>query len=193
VSGRASRLAAYLDQRRRMGEPGIVPAGLEPGELITLLSSPAEGPAGTPAASSRAVQADRRRVPTGTADYEALRETAMGCTRCRLSGGRKTVVFSDGNPTARLMVIVKRRGLTRTTPASRSSDRPASFWISCWRPSTFPERTRCTSATCSSAARRGTGIPCLTRSNPAPRSSSDRSNWSRPKSSWPWVRSPPNG
>ena len=105
MSGRAGRLAAYLDQRRRMGEPGIVPAGLEPGELIRLLSSRAEGPAGTPTASSRAVQTERRGIPIGTADYEALRETAMACTRCRLSGGRKTVVFSDGNPTARLMVI----------------------------------------------------------------------------------------
>ena len=105
MSGWARRLATYLDQRRRMGEPGIVPADLEPGELITLLSSRAEEPVGAPVASSRAVQADRRGTPIGTADYEALRESAMACTRCRLSGGRKTVVFSDGNPAARLMVV----------------------------------------------------------------------------------------
>ena len=88
-----------------MGEPGIVPVGLEPGELITLLTSPAEEPVGIPVASSRAVRADCRGTPIGTADYEALRETAMACTRCRLSGGRKTVVFADGNPAARLMVV----------------------------------------------------------------------------------------
>ncbi|MCY4399559.1 MAG: uracil-DNA glycosylase [Gemmatimonadetes bacterium] len=88
-----------------MGEPGFVPEGLEPGELITLLSASAERPAGAPAASSRTVPAGRRGITIGNADYEALRETALGCTRCRLSDGRKTVVFSDGNPSARLMVI----------------------------------------------------------------------------------------
>ena len=105
MNGRARRLATYLDQRRRMGEPGIVPAGLEPGELITLLSSPPEGRVESPAVSSRAVAADRRGSHIGTADYISLRESAMACTRCRLSGGRKTVVFADGNPAARLMVV----------------------------------------------------------------------------------------
>ena len=41
----------------------------------------------------------------GTAGYEELRETALACTRCRLAEGRKTVVFSDGNPSGRLMVV----------------------------------------------------------------------------------------
>ena len=117
MSGRA-RLAAYLDQRRRMGEPGILPAGFEPGELIALLSSRAKAEA----QSSAAPQARTRRVDSparagvagtaevniediGTADYRGLRETALSCTRCRLSKGRKTVVFSDGNPAGRLMVV----------------------------------------------------------------------------------------
>lgn len=48
-----------------------------------------------------------RTTPAGveSADYRALRETALSCTRCRLCEGRRTVVFSDGNPAGRLMVV----------------------------------------------------------------------------------------
>jgi DNA polymerase len=38
-------------------------------------------------------------------DYERLRATALACTRCPLAGGRTQVVFSDGNPDARVMVV----------------------------------------------------------------------------------------
>ncbi|MDX1495231.1 MAG: uracil-DNA glycosylase family protein, partial [Longimicrobiales bacterium] len=38
-------------------------------------------------------------------DYDALREMALGCTRCRLCEGRTQVVFSDGPRDARLMVV----------------------------------------------------------------------------------------
>jgi len=38
-------------------------------------------------------------------DYDALRELALGCTRCRLCEGRTQVVFSDGPRDARLMVV----------------------------------------------------------------------------------------
>ena len=38
-------------------------------------------------------------------DYDALRALALECTRCRLCEGRTQVVFSDGSPTARLMVV----------------------------------------------------------------------------------------
>ncbi len=37
--------------------------------------------------------------------YEALREEALACTRCRLAQGRTQVVFSDGVRHARLMVV----------------------------------------------------------------------------------------
>lgn len=37
--------------------------------------------------------------------YGELRATALGCTRCRLAEGRTQVVFSDGPPNARLMVV----------------------------------------------------------------------------------------
>ena len=38
-------------------------------------------------------------------DYEALRSEALACTRCDLSKTRTEVVFSDGHPGARLMVV----------------------------------------------------------------------------------------
>ncbi len=119
MSGRGTRLAAYLDQRRRMGEPGIVPGGLAPGELLGLLATEVERKVGAKkraeggvkavaraATRSRAGSEARPAPPQlGTADYEELRETALACTRCRLAEGRKTVVFSDGNPAGRLMVV----------------------------------------------------------------------------------------
>jgi uracil-DNA glycosylase family 4 len=37
--------------------------------------------------------------------YEQLKTEALGCTRCALAGGRTQVVFSDGHPNARLMVV----------------------------------------------------------------------------------------
>ena len=37
--------------------------------------------------------------------YEELRDVALTCTRCALADGRTQVVFSDGPPDARLMVV----------------------------------------------------------------------------------------
>jgi len=41
----------------------------------------------------------------GGLGYDELRELALGCTRCGLAGSRTQVVFSDGNPRARLVVV----------------------------------------------------------------------------------------
>lgn len=114
----STRLAVYLDQRRRIGEPGIVPAGLTAGELLQAVqrrgagevsepgqaASAAAGPAVAVAAPA-AVSGGAAALDVASADYEALRAAAMACTRCRLAEGRRTVVFSDGNPAARLMVV----------------------------------------------------------------------------------------
>lgn len=106
MSKGADRLAAYLDQRRRMREPGIVPDGFGPGELIALVESraadadPVTEKPGTPDPSALPA------VPPGTPNgYEDLRNRALICRRCRLSEGRRHVVFSDGNPEGRLMVV----------------------------------------------------------------------------------------
>lgn len=37
--------------------------------------------------------------------YDELKEVALGCTSCGLAEGRTQVVFSDGSPKARLMVV----------------------------------------------------------------------------------------
>lgn len=44
-------------------------------------------------------------LPVLPDDHDALRDVASGCTRCGLSKGRTQVVFSDGAPNARLMVV----------------------------------------------------------------------------------------
>ncbi|MDE2973944.1 MAG: uracil-DNA glycosylase [Gemmatimonadota bacterium] len=112
MSAGRSRLAAYLDQRRRMGEPAVVPEGLAPGELLGLAAADDGNRAlrdrqGIAPSGRRGERATTRAgaVEIGTAGYRDLRETAMACTRCRLCEGRTTVVFSDGNPDARLMVV----------------------------------------------------------------------------------------
>ncbi len=44
-------------------------------------------------------------LPVLPEGYEELRREALACTRCRLAEGRTQVVFSDGNPNGRLMVV----------------------------------------------------------------------------------------
>ncbi|MGI9628296.1 MAG: uracil-DNA glycosylase [Longimicrobiales bacterium] len=44
-------------------------------------------------------------LPPWDGSYEGLKSEALGCRRCRLSEGRTQVVFSDGHPSARLMVV----------------------------------------------------------------------------------------
>lgn len=117
------RLAAYLAQRRRMGEPGIVPVGFEPSELTAFLRSkvvdaaksstsrrPLDPDGGAPVkprdVSGSAGERQTQHAPDAVApDYDGLRQQALSCTRCRLSEGRRHVVFSDGNPSGRLMVV----------------------------------------------------------------------------------------
>ncbi len=115
-------LAAYLDQRRRMGEPGIVPSGFGPGELVSRLESRRSSSPAASAADGRPGGAQHRADPASAPaspakgdapapvdfasfDYEALRNAALVCTRCGLARGRRQVVFSDGNPSGRLMVV----------------------------------------------------------------------------------------
>lgn len=154
MSAGASLLAAYLDQRRRLGEPGFVLDETEARELTQRAgaarrggAAEAFGPgAGSPVASRRPSPERARRVGRAAsrttsgaaaassspkrpprvgraagvraetaapaespgveaADYDELRQVALACTRCALSNGRTQVVFADGNPKGRLMVI----------------------------------------------------------------------------------------
>jgi DNA polymerase len=70
-------------------------------------------PAGAAAGAIRAAVADA--MPAATAAGEsggdpeaglaAIRETIGDCRRCKLAGGRKTIVFGQGNPRAELMFV----------------------------------------------------------------------------------------
>src|SRR5690606_6389222 len=53
-----------------------------------------------------------RDIPVLPDDYEELRALVQGCTRCALAEGRTQVVFSDGSPSARLMVVGEAPGAT---------------------------------------------------------------------------------
>jgi len=55
--------------------------------------------------SSKKAAAELPILDTSAMGYDELREAAMGCTRCGLSETRQQVVFSDGNPDARLVVV----------------------------------------------------------------------------------------
>ena len=113
----AALLAAYLDQRCRMGEPGLVPAAMEPGELtrraVAARTAPqrsgdaARSPLLAPAAGASAPDslALSAHPAAENAGYDELRELALACTRCSLSRSRTRVAFSDGSPKARLMVV----------------------------------------------------------------------------------------
>jgi len=43
--------------------------------------------------------------PGAAAGLAVLAREARGCTRCRLAGGRRTVVFGEGNPAAEVVVV----------------------------------------------------------------------------------------
>lgn len=127
MSGAAERLAAYLDQRRRLGEPALAPFAVSTAEIMELAAAArARETASDPKKTPRSASAARRRAspdggaessaPTSadpretvrwaaSADYDDLRKGALGCTRCRLAKGRKHVAFSDGSPDARLVVV----------------------------------------------------------------------------------------
>ena len=85
-------LARYLSQRQELGEEDVVFSRLSAREAFDLAHAKGEAPAGDVAIDL-------------SGDYEQLRETALACRRCGLAEGRTQVVFSDGNPRARLVVI----------------------------------------------------------------------------------------
>jgi uracil-DNA glycosylase len=89
-------LARLLAQRRELGVEEWVLEALDRKEVMALLRG----------AAAAARTSD---TPPSTGDlpgdYDALREVALRCTRCRLAGERTQVVFSDGNPQGRVMVV----------------------------------------------------------------------------------------
>ncbi len=85
-------VARYLSQRRELGEGEVVFDRLSAQEALALTRKRDDAPPGDAP------------VPL-SGDYDELRRTALACERCGLAKGRTQVVFSDGNPRGRLVVI----------------------------------------------------------------------------------------
>ena len=83
------QLARYLRQRGELGGPELFLGELNREEALALASS-WETP-------DRSVEV--------TSSYDGVREEALVCQKCALSRTRRNVVFSDGHPKARVMVV----------------------------------------------------------------------------------------
>jgi DNA polymerase len=84
-----ARVARYLRQQGELGGEEVFLSELTRFEAVSL-------------ARTRPTEPD---VVPVSGDYEALRSEAMSCRKCDLAKTRTNVVFSDGNPGARLMVV----------------------------------------------------------------------------------------
>ena len=103
-------LARHLRQRAELGLGSVFLEAMGRDEALERARSirPLR-PSPRPSAPSNLPAAEPAGLPAPLAvlslDYETLREEALACTRCRLCEGRTQVVFSDGNPRGRLMVV----------------------------------------------------------------------------------------
>ena len=88
---------------------GLSSLGLAPRPVATPLAPvAAAASAGAPATVGR--EASSPSVPSapagdGPTDLDGVRAWIGDCQRCKLAGGRKTIVFGQGNPKAELMFI----------------------------------------------------------------------------------------
>ncbi len=83
------QVARYLRQQGELGGPELFLGELNRDQALALAMRRG-GPKGR---------------SEGSGDYEALRQEALACQKCSLARTRSNVVFSDGNPQARLMVV----------------------------------------------------------------------------------------
>ncbi len=98
-------VARYLRQQGEIGGGTVFLSGLTAAEVLELAAEGGRGGAEEgeegPPSSSRASRTPRGGGP----EYEKLEALAEGCRKCALSETRTHVVFADGNPGARLMVV----------------------------------------------------------------------------------------
>ncbi len=113
---KASEAARFVRQRDELGAGDWILEGLSREQALQMASRAAArpkidrggtglenlGPGTTRVETLLPVSASFAVLPER---YEALRAEALACTRCRLSGERKQVVFADGNSDARVMVV----------------------------------------------------------------------------------------
>lgn len=93
-------LREHLRQRGELGEAELILDRYTAADLGDLLArTPVEEAGGAPAPGAT----EGELVQLGSLDR--LREVALGCPRCRLAETRGHVVFGEGSPTARLVVV----------------------------------------------------------------------------------------
>ncbi len=108
------RIARYLGQTKELGLGELFLDGLSRAEVLATAAG-ARAVAGwtkAPSVPSESVGepaggrgVDPHPADLGSLGYDALKAAAEACQRCRLARTRTNVVFSDGNPNARLMVV----------------------------------------------------------------------------------------
>jgi uracil-DNA glycosylase family 4 len=107
---RETLLAAVRELGTRLAEtpaasaPPAVPTPRDPAPPRPAPRRPAPDPGG----AAQPVEAETEgadRPDVSSLDYPTLREVALGCTRCGLAETRTQVVFADGTPEARLVVV----------------------------------------------------------------------------------------
>lgn len=104
------RLARYLRQQGELVGPELFLDRLTREEAIRLSRERPEilpPIASTPPHSAE----EKEEIFPHASDLDGLREEALSCQKCALAGTRTNVVFSDGNPRARLMVVGEAPGV----------------------------------------------------------------------------------
>ena len=87
----------------------------------------------------------------------ALQQECADCRRCSLADTRTNLVFGDGNPDAKIMLIGEAPENRKISPVFPSLDEEDSFWIRCWTSSIWTA-ANIIFATSSNAVPRVTGI-----------------------------------
>lgn len=125
---RPEEVARYLRQQGELGGSRVFLDHLSAEEALHLAAA-----GGHPRVGPMSPEEDDVPSPSGgtleTLDYEQLRHQALGCVRCPLAKTRTKVVFSDGNPAGRVMVVGEapgaqedKTGLAFVGPAGRLLD-----------------------------------------------------------------------
>ena len=104
------RIARYLEQTRELGVEELFLDTLSGADVLAAAARAGRAAAGSAASASAGKPGAEGGVDGAPADLDgldhgALQGVAQACQRCRLARGRTNVVFSDGNPNARLVVV----------------------------------------------------------------------------------------
>ncbi len=97
-----AELARLLRQRVEMGATDLFLDGMTRAEALERARGVSAVDATSAAVATPRLHRDGGGLPEG---YEELRATALECERCSLCESRTQVVFSDGSPDARIMVV----------------------------------------------------------------------------------------